>query len=166
MEKIARYFEDVEVGEELPILEKQINIARMMAYGAATWDFIRVHYDADYVRESGFKGPFVDGQMLGGFLAQHVQDWAGPESFLRKLGFRKDSKASSHKSGLASWSQVWTLQKILSLVKTTPSSLTDMAAWEAVWPGMWVIWKVWSPTWRVIPFFECNNGGVGGVAFH
>ena len=76
------------MGEELPPLRKQIDLPRMMAYGAATWDFIRVHYDADYVRELGFPGPFVDGQMLGAFLAQHVQDWAGPGAFLRKLGFR------------------------------------------------------------------------------
>ena len=85
---MVRYFEDVESGDQLPLLKKEINLARMMAYGAATWDFIRIHYDADYVRERGFKGPFVDGQMLGGFLAQQVQDWAGPGAFLRKLGFR------------------------------------------------------------------------------
>jgi acyl dehydratase len=60
----------------------------MMAYGAATWDFIRLHYDADYARGLGFKAPFVDGQMMGGFLTQHIQDWAGPEAFLRKLAFR------------------------------------------------------------------------------
>ena len=88
MEGIGRYFDDVNVGDELPLLEKEINLARMMAYGAATWDFIRFHYDADYVREQGFKAPFVDGQMLGGFLAQLMQDWAGPQGFLRKLGFR------------------------------------------------------------------------------
>ena len=63
-------------------------MARMMAYGAATWDFIRLHYDADYARESGFEAPFVYGQMMGGFLTQHVQDWAGVGAFLRKLGFR------------------------------------------------------------------------------
>ena len=88
MERIRRYFDDVKAGDELPPLEKEINLARMMAYGAATWDFIRFHYDADYAREQGFKAPFVDGQMLGGFLAQLVQDWAGPQGFLRKLGFR------------------------------------------------------------------------------
>ena len=88
MEPVVRYFEDVTVGDELTPLEKDINLAHMMAYGAATWDFIRIHYDADYVREQGFKSPFVDGQMLGGFLAQQVQDWAGPRAFLRKLGFR------------------------------------------------------------------------------
>lgn len=84
----GRYFEDVSVGEELTPLHKEIDIAHMMAYGAATWDFIRMHYDADRARELGFPGPFVDGQMMGAFLAQQVQDWAGPGAFLRKVGFR------------------------------------------------------------------------------
>ena len=84
----GRCFEDVSVGDELTPLHKEIDLPHMMAYGAATWDFIRVHYDADHVREKGFPGPFVDGQMLGAFLAQHVQDWAGSGSFLRKLAFR------------------------------------------------------------------------------
>jgi acyl dehydratase len=80
-------FQDVSVGDELPTLEKQITMPRMMAYGAATWDFIRIHYDADYVRALGFDGPFMDGQMIGGFLAHQLQDWAGPGAFLRKLSF-------------------------------------------------------------------------------
>ena len=84
----ARRFEDIQIGDEITPLVKEIAMARMMAYGAATWDFIRLHYDADYARELGFEAPFVDGQMMGGFLTQHVQDWAGPGAFLRKLTFR------------------------------------------------------------------------------
>jgi len=84
----ARRFEDIQIGDEITPLAKEIGMARMMAYGAATWDFIRLHYDADYARELGFEAPFVDGQMMGGFLTQHVQDWAGPGAFLRKLAFR------------------------------------------------------------------------------
>ena len=87
MDRTTLKFEDISVGDELPRLVKQITAARMMAYGAATWDFIRIHYDADYVRGLGFDGPFLDGQMMGGFLAQQVQDWAGPGAFLRKLNF-------------------------------------------------------------------------------
>jgi acyl dehydratase len=83
-----RRFEDIKVGDKITPLSKEIGIARMMAYGAATWDFIRLHYDADYARGHGFEAPFVDGQMMGGFLAQHVQDWAGVRAFLRKLAFR------------------------------------------------------------------------------
>ena len=84
----VRKFEDIQIGDEITPLVKEIGIARMMAYGAATWDFIRLHYDADYARELGFEAPFVDGQMMGGFLTQQVQDWAGPGAFLRKLAFR------------------------------------------------------------------------------
>ena len=84
----TRRFEDIQIGDEITPLVKEIGMARMMAYGAATWDFIRLHYDADYARESGFEAAFVDGQMMGGFLAQHVQDWAGVGAFLRKLAFR------------------------------------------------------------------------------
>ena len=69
----VRHYVDVEIGDEITPLVKEIGLARMMAYGAATWDFIRLHYDADYARELGFEAPFVDGQMMGGFLTQHVQ---------------------------------------------------------------------------------------------
>ena len=84
----VRDFGGIRVGDELTPIVKEIGMARMMAYGAATWDFVRLHYDADYVREMGFDAPFVDGQMMGGFLTQLVQDWAGPDAFLRKLSFR------------------------------------------------------------------------------
>ena len=83
-----RYFEDVRAGELLPSLEKKVSLVRMMAYGAATWDFVRLHYDATYALRNDLPAPLVDGQMLGAFLAQMVQDWAGPRGFLRKLSFQ------------------------------------------------------------------------------
>ena len=88
LEVQLRNFEEIFIGDELTPVVKEVGMARMMAYGAATWDFVRLHYDADYVRELGFDAPFVDGQMVGGFLSQLVQNWAGPDAFLRKLAFR------------------------------------------------------------------------------
>ena len=88
MTDALRYFEDVTLGEPLPILEKKIRLTDMMAYGAATWDFARIHYDYAYARKQGLPSPIVDGQMLGAFLAQLVQDWAGPGGFLRSLDFQ------------------------------------------------------------------------------
>lgn len=90
----TRLYEQVAVGDELPPLVKRITPQHMMAYGAATWDFIRLHYDADHVRAKGFPAPFVDGQMFGGYLAQIVQDWAGPGARLRRLSFR--NKVMTH----------------------------------------------------------------------
>ena len=88
MTPAPRYFEDVNVGDLLPTLEKSIRLTDMMAYGAATWDFARIHYDSVYARKQGLPSPVVDGQMLGAFLAELVQDWAGPRGFLRSLDFQ------------------------------------------------------------------------------
>ena len=82
------FIEDVSAGESLPSLEKQIRLPDMMAYGAATWDFARIHYDAAHAQGQGLAAPVVDGQMLGAYLAQLVQDWAGPKAFLRSLSFQ------------------------------------------------------------------------------
>ncbi len=88
MSSSLRYFEDVAEGDALPPLVKAINTVQMMMYGAATWDFMRVHYDTDYARERGFQQAFVDGQMLGAYLAQLVVDWAGDPGALRRLSLR------------------------------------------------------------------------------
>lgn len=82
------YFEDVQEGQELPTLHKEISSVQMMMYGAATWDFMRIHYDSEYARSKGLPGPIVDGQMLGAFLAQMMVDWAGDPGALRSLSLR------------------------------------------------------------------------------
>ncbi|MBI4233968.1 MAG: hypothetical protein HY686_05950 [Chloroflexi bacterium] len=83
-----RYFEDVREGDEVPALTKEINPVAMMMYGAATWDYVRFHYDADYARKLGFQAPFVDGQMLGAYLAQMLSDWAGDPGAIQRLAFQ------------------------------------------------------------------------------
>jgi acyl dehydratase len=80
-------FEDVKVGDEIPPLTKRISLVQMVMYAAATWDFHRHHYDYEFVRGKGFPAPFVDGQMLGAFLAQMVTSWKGEEHTLKKLSF-------------------------------------------------------------------------------
>jgi acyl dehydratase len=76
------------VGDELPPLRRLIELADMVAYSGATWDWHRIHYDAAYVAARGLPGPLVDGQMIGALLAEHVQDWLGPLAFVHRLGFR------------------------------------------------------------------------------
>lgn len=91
-------YDDVAEGTELEPLTVELTPHRMMAYGAATWDFIRVHYDAAYAKEQGFDAPFVDGQMYGPLLARQVLAWAGPDAFLKKLSFRNRAMAFAGES--------------------------------------------------------------------
>jgi acyl dehydratase len=75
-------------GTLIPAIQRRIEIADMVAYAGATWDWHRMHYDMAYVESAGFEAPIVDGQMLGALMAECVQDWLGPDARLTTLGFR------------------------------------------------------------------------------
>jgi acyl dehydratase len=75
--------------ESFPSEEIKLDLTSLVMYAAATWDFHRYHYDAAFVKELGLPAPFVDGQMIGALLASRVMRWSGPNSFVRKLGYRQ-----------------------------------------------------------------------------
>ncbi len=75
-------------GDAVKPLEFHVTTDRIMAYGAATWDWHRMHYDADYARAQGLPGVVLDGQAMGALFARAVTTWLGPQAFIRKLSFR------------------------------------------------------------------------------
>lgn len=77
--------QDLSIGQLLPPISKTFSAADLMAYGAATWDWHRVHYDLVRAREIGFPNVFVDGQTYGAIFARHAMDWLGPKAFIRKM---------------------------------------------------------------------------------
>ena len=83
----------MKAGEKLPLLEKSFTSVDLVAYGAATWDWHRLHYDADYARSRKLPGPIVDGQAFGALLARAALDWAGPRAFITRMSLRMKSMA-------------------------------------------------------------------------
>ncbi len=82
-------------GDRLPDLVRTLGPAELMAYGAATWDWHRLHHDVEWARAAGFDRPVVDGQMLGALLAHQVLSWAPPGARLARLHFRNRSPVLS-----------------------------------------------------------------------
>jgi acyl dehydratase len=80
--------DDLFVGQEIPPLERKLDLVRMIAYAGATWDWARLHYDPAYIAERKLPAPVVDGQMMGALLSETLLDWLGPRAFIQKLGFR------------------------------------------------------------------------------
>lgn len=83
----------LEVGDKLPLLEKRFTTVDLVAYGAATWDWHRLHYDIEYARGRKLPGVIVDGQAFGALLARAALDWAGPRAFISKMSLRMKSMA-------------------------------------------------------------------------
>jgi acyl dehydratase len=83
----------VKTGDALPVLEKTFTTVDLFAYGAATWDWHRMHYDAELARSKGFAGPVIDGQMYGALFARVAMQWAGPRAFITGMSLRMKAMA-------------------------------------------------------------------------
>ena len=80
--KYARiYFEDVQVGDDLPALVKgPIQQIQLTRYAGASGDFNPIHQDDEFARAAGMGGVFAHGMLSMGFVAQALTDWAGAGS--------------------------------------------------------------------------------------
>lgn len=80
-------------GDPLPPLERKFTTVDLMAYGAATWDWHRVHYDIDFARGMKLPNVIIDGQTFGAVFARAALEWAGPRAFILRLSFKMKSMA-------------------------------------------------------------------------
>jgi acyl dehydratase len=82
------YFEDVEVGSEMPPLVKgPIEQIQLTRYAGASGDFNPIHQDAAFARAAGMGDVFGHGMLSMGFVAQSVTDWLGVGT-TQKVGVR------------------------------------------------------------------------------
>jgi acyl dehydratase len=82
------YFEDVEVGHDLPALAKgPIEQIQLTRYAGASGDFNPIHQDEAFARAAGMGGVFAHGMLTMGFVAQSVTDWLGVGT-VRKIAVR------------------------------------------------------------------------------
>ena len=79
------YFEDVEVGQEIPSLEKNPTTQQLVRYAGASGDFYQIHYDKDFALANQLPGVILHGALKNAFLGQFMTDFAGELGSLKKL---------------------------------------------------------------------------------
>jgi acyl dehydratase len=80
------YFEDVQVGDEIPTLKKNCSTQQLVLWAAASGDFYQIHYDQDFAKSTGLPGIIVHGALKNAFLGQLLHDWAGRKGRVVKFG--------------------------------------------------------------------------------
>jgi acyl dehydratase len=78
-------YEEVRVGDELPVLEVPITPTAIIAGAIASRDFQDVHHDRDLAVQRGSKDIFMNILTTNGYVGRFVTDWAGPEALLRAV---------------------------------------------------------------------------------
>src|SRR5579859_5100390 len=82
------YFEDVQVGDDIPQLVKSpVTHLQLVRYAGASGDFNPLHTDPKIGEMIGTGGIIAHGMLIMGFVGQLVSDYVGPQA-LRKFGVR------------------------------------------------------------------------------
>lgn len=79
------YYEDAEVGYNLPTLVKHPTTQQLVRWAGAANDYNPIHYDKDFAQSQGLPSVIVHGLLNTCFLSQMIIDWMGEEGTLSKL---------------------------------------------------------------------------------
>ena len=80
--------EDVQVGDELPVLAIPLTRTLIVATAIASRDYQDVHHDPGLATERGSADIFMNILSTNGFVGRYVTDWAGPDALLKSVKIR------------------------------------------------------------------------------
>lgn len=84
------YFDDVEVGQTVPVLEKgPLTTAHLMRWSSAMENWHKIHYDLPFTLEHDkLPGLLINGSLKQQFMMQLLKDWVGPGGWVWKVSFQ------------------------------------------------------------------------------
>lgn len=85
--KKQRFFEDVNVGDELPGFGYKLDWTRMVEQVSGSQDFYEVHHDPEFAKAGGHSDIFFNTGWTRANMCRLLTDWAGPKGWVRKFYF-------------------------------------------------------------------------------
>lgn len=80
------YFEDVEVGQEIPSLKVTPSTQQLVHWAAASGDFYQIHYDTDFAKSTGLQGIIVHGALKHALLGRLLWEWVRYDGTIKRYG--------------------------------------------------------------------------------
>ena len=81
------YFEDVNVGDDIPSFTRQTDFMHWNRYAAVNDEFVYIHMDDEAGKAAANEqGAFGMGNLRYAYLLNMLREWAGDEADIRELG--------------------------------------------------------------------------------
>jgi acyl dehydratase len=88
----VKYFEEIEVGQELPVLVSvPLTLNQSVRYSGASGDFNPLHTDPAFGKQLGLDGSIVHGMHVMGLIGRMISDFLGGSAPLQRFGVRFQS---------------------------------------------------------------------------
>lgn len=82
------YYEDVEVGQEVPAFERETDFMNWNRYAAVNDEFVYLHMDDAVAEAAGQGEAFGMGNLRWAYVMNALQDWIGDEAEVRDLSMQ------------------------------------------------------------------------------
>ena len=84
---VKLYFEDVDIGDELPEWSRQTGFMNWNRYAAVNDEFVPFHMDDEAGRAAkNERGAFGMGNLRYAYIVNALRDWIGDEAEIREVG--------------------------------------------------------------------------------
>jgi acyl dehydratase len=82
------YFEDVEVGQTIPMFERKTDFMHWNRYAAVNEEYVYVHMDDEAGRAAGQGAAFGMGNLRWAYVLNALRGWIGDEAEVKELGMQ------------------------------------------------------------------------------
>ena len=79
------YFEDVQEGQEIPVLTEKCTSQRLVMWAAGSGDFYQIHYDKDFAQGTGLPDRITHGALKHALLGRFLHEWVGDRGRVKKV---------------------------------------------------------------------------------
>ena len=84
----VRFFEDVEVGEEISVFARKTDFMNWNRFAAVNDEYVYVHMDDEAGKAAGQGGAFGMGNIRWTYLLNALRAWAGDEAEIREMSIQ------------------------------------------------------------------------------
>jgi acyl dehydratase len=81
-------WDDVVVGQTLEPLQFEVTYSTLARDVVGTRDLYRIHHDPPFAQGNGAPNIFLNTMWYQGLIGRYISEWAGYESFLKKLSVK------------------------------------------------------------------------------
>lgn len=103
------YYEDVEIGQEIPAFTRETDFMHWNRYAAVNEEFVYIHMDDEAGKAAGQGAAFGMGNLRWAYVLNALRAWIGDEAEVRELSLQ--FRAVNHKHDVLRTSGVVTEKK-------------------------------------------------------
>jgi acyl dehydratase len=103
------YYEDVEIGQEIPAFTRETDFMNWNRYAAVNEEFVYIHMDDEAGKAAGQGAAFGMGNLRWAYVLNALRAWIGDEAEVRELSLQ--FRAVNHKHDVLRTSGVVTEKK-------------------------------------------------------